>query len=524
MQLSFRFAAKTDVGKVRKKNDDSAYVGRFLAALGDGMGGHAGGNVASATAILGLAPLDHNQHTDAALDLVDEIQNANLLMNEIVKTSPELAGMGTTLTALLIDGDTIQFAHIGDSRAYRLRADIFEQVSLDHTFVQRLVDEGRLLPEQAKTHPHRNVIARVLGDSDASPEVDLATLDVELGERWLLCSDGLTDVVSLEEIEHYVRSIESLEELTEVLVQRTLDGGSPDNVTVAVVDVVDADTLPAESYAPAVPTQPRREPVDPSAPSAAILRQDLNRRPHVLVGAASLATETGMLPVVTAHSAEKRAAGADAVETQPADSAAEGAEELSDDPGTAQSYPAKPRRWMMPAILGTLLLILAAIGMFGYMWTQTRYYVGENNGKVAIYNGVSQKIGPISLSHVQETTAIDIAVLPENARQGVHNTYAANDLSHAESIVESLKTMARAMNCFPAVTSPSASPGASPSGSASTSASPSPSGSSSATPSASPSAKPSGSASSSPSASSTTSPGSAPGPTVSSGPTTICGG
>ncbi len=511
MQLAFRYAAKTDVGRVRKKNDDSAYVGRSLAVLGDGMGGHAGGNVASATAILGLAPLDHNEHQDAALDLVDEIQNANLLMNEIVKSSPELAGMGTTLTALLIDGDKIQFAHIGDSRAYRLRGDVFEQVSLDHTFVQRLVDEGRLLPEQAKTHPHRNVIARVLGDSDASPEVDLATLDVELGERWLLCSDGLTDVVSLEEIEHCVRTASSLEEITEVLVQRTLDGGAPDNVTVAVVDVVDAAAVPAPPST-AVEGTPAPKVVDPSAPSAALLRQDLNKRPHVLVGAASLATQTGMLPVVTAHSAEKRTPA-----PAPDGEAAPPQEETGDAEAAASTgaYPAKGRRWMMPAVLGTLVLLLAAVATFGYMWTQTRYYVGEQDGKVAIYNGVSQQIGPISLSHVQEKTTIDVAVLPENARQGVRRTYAANDLRHAESIVDSLKTMARAMNCSPAVEAPTAKPAPSSS---------SPSASPSASPSGKATAKPGASSSAKASPSTTVTPGSAPGPQSSAAPTTICGG
>lgn len=512
MQLAFDYAARTDVGKIRQKNDDSAYVGRYLAVLGDGMGGHAGGNVASATAVLGLAPLDAPSHEDAALSLADEIQNANLLMNEIVKTSPELAGMGTTLTALLIDGDKLQFAHIGDSRAYRLRGEIFEQVSLDHTFVQRLVDEGRLLPEQAKTHPHRNVIARVLGDSDASPEVDLATLEVEIGERWLLCSDGLTDVVSLAEIEEVVRTAGSLSEITEILVSRTLEGGAPDNVTVAVVDVVDASTLPAEALQPA-PAAERtaRGPVDPDAPSAALLRQDLNRKPHVLVGAASLATETGMLPVVTAHTNTSSAE-----ESAPT---AEGTPAEAEEPEEADlpvSYPAQRRPWLMPAVLGTLVALLLLVGSLGYMWTQTRYYVGQQDGKVTIFNGVAQQFGPIQLSHVQEQTGVDVAVLPENARQNLQRTLAARDLTHAQSIVESLRSMARAQSCFPSVQAPTVKPTPSGSAKASPSASPtasptaSPSPSASAKPSPSPTAKASG-ASASPSASA-------------SGTTTLCEG
>lgn len=505
MQLAFTFAAKTDVGQVRRKNDDSAYTGRYLAVLGDGMGGHAGGNVASATAVLGLAPLDRRDQDDAALNLADEIQNANLLMNEIVKTRPELAGMGTTLTALLIDGDRIQFAHIGDSRAYRLRGDVFEQVSLDHTFVQRLVDEGRLLPEQAKTHPHRNVIARVLGDSDASPEVDLATLEVELGERWLLCSDGLTDVVSLAEIEEVVRSTDSLTEICDVLVERTLEGGAPDNVTVAVVDVVDAETLPADPVpAPERLQSAHKAPVDPEAPSAAILRQDLNRRPHRLVGAASLATETGMLPVVTAHSSEQRAAAEGAADADSSEDSSEEGESV------VQAYPARRRPWLLPAVLGVLVLLLAVVGTLGYMWTQTRYYVGEHDGKVAVYNGVAQHLGPLSLSHVQEESNVDVAVLPENARQNLQRTVAARDLGHAQSIVESLRSMARAQSCFPSGHANGAKPSPSKSGKPGESASPSPSPKASSKP----SSKASGSAS----------PGSAPGPSSSTDRSTICGG
>ncbi|GAA1350200.1 PP2C family protein-serine/threonine phosphatase [Falsarthrobacter nasiphocae] len=515
MQLVFDFAARTDVGQVRQKNDDSAYAGRRLAVLGDGMGGHAGGNVASATAVLGLAPLDRPGLEDAALSLADEIQNANLLMNEIVKTNPELSGMGTTLTALLIDGDRLQFAHIGDSRAYRLRDGVFEQVSLDHTFVQRLVDEGRLLPEQAKTHPHRNVIARVLGDSDASPEVDLATLDIHVGERWLLCSDGLTDVVSLEEIEEVVRSTEDLDAITDILVRRTLEGGAPDNVTVAVVDVREEGTEKPHPSAPVTRPSPAPSEAAADAPSAALLRQDLERRPHVLVGAAALATETGQLPVVTAHTAESRALAADdapAATDEPADSEKHlGADEDHPEAGSARKRE-RNRPWMLPAVLGVLVLLVALVGTLGYMWTQTRYYVGEDNGKVAVYNGVSQRLGPVRLSHVQETSSIDVAVLPENARQNVSRSIPANDLAHAESIVESLRSMARAHNCFPAVTAPGGKGSPSPSASASPSGKATPSPSASASPK--PSAKPSTSAST----------GSAPGPSVAPGPTTtICG-
>ncbi len=193
MGIAFRFAARSDVGRVRSKNDDSGYAGHYLAVVADGMGGHVGGDVASATTVLDLAPLDHaGFNGNAGVYLADEIVNANIIMNELVDLNPRLAGMGTTCTALLIDGDRIEMAHIGDSRAYRLRGGIFEQVTTDHTFVQRLLQEGRISPEDAAQHPHKNVIMRVLGDVDASPELELRTLDAQVGEKWILSSDVWT--------------------------------------------------------------------------------------------------------------------------------------------------------------------------------------------------------------------------------------------------------------------------------------------------------------------------------------------
>ena len=237
--LIMRYAARSDVGRIRAKNDDSAYVGRHLAVVADGMGGHAGGDVASAATVLDMLHLDHGDYDgDAGTVLADEIQTANSLLSELVHINPKLAGMGTTVTALLLAEGKLHFAHIGDSRAYRLRDGVFEQVSIDHTFVQRLIDEGRLRPEEAETHPHKNVLMRVLGDVDASPELDLDTLEVKPGERWLLCSDGLNYVAG-HVVERTVRETKDLRECVETLVNLTLEAGSPDNVTVVMLEIVE---------------------------------------------------------------------------------------------------------------------------------------------------------------------------------------------------------------------------------------------------------------------------------------------
>ncbi|MCC3272006.1 protein phosphatase 2C domain-containing protein [Arthrobacter zhangbolii] len=464
---------------VRFKNDDSAYVGRYLAVVADGMGGHAGGNVASASTVLDLVHLDSQVHDDEPLTvLADEIQAANSLLSELVTTSPQLSGMGTTVTALLLHDRRLALAHIGDSRAYRLKNDRFEQISIDHTFVQRLIDEGRLRPEEAEVHPHKNVLMRVLGDVDASPELDLATFEVEPGERWLLCSDGLTAVLRDSDIEGILRGTPDLQECVDTLVELTLAGGSPDNVTVAVIQIdedADLDTEPSAAGEPprttSVAALPRTTAAasatapdsstagsadqestdtDPDADErerAALIRQDLSSRPHVLVGAASLATETGQIPIVTQRSAERRAAR---MLTHKAEN------EDPQDPQPDQDAQPRWRRWLLPTFLTVLALLLAAVVWLGYTWTQTRYYVGSYDNRVAIYNGVSQTVGPIQLSHVTDISDIPVDSLSEYHRNRVEETLPARDLEHAGEIVNELRDTAKAVLCPPADPAPDA--------------------------------------------------------------------
>ncbi|MCC9144245.1 MULTISPECIES: PP2C family serine/threonine-protein phosphatase [unclassified Arthrobacter] len=463
---------------VRFKNDDSAYVGRYLAVVADGMGGHAGGNVASASTVLDLVHLDSDSHEDEPLTiLADEIQAANSLLSELVTTSPQLSGMGTTVTALLLHDQRLALAHIGDSRAYRLKDGRFEQISIDHTFVQRLIDEGRLQPEEAEVHPHKNVLMRVLGDVDASPELDLASFEVEPGERWLLCSDGLTAVLRDSDIEGVLRGSSDLQECVDTLVELTLAGGSPDNVTVAVIEIAEdtnAGSGPATAQFPCQGSGSRDAAVAAAAPPvvddapdtattpetangtdagddadddesererAALIRQDLASRPHVLVGAAALATETGEIPIVTKRSAERRAAR---MLTHKADTGQAAEQQTGDSPRPAW------KRWLLPAFLTVVALLLAVAVWLGYTWTQTRYYVGSYDNRVAIFNGVSQTLGPIHLSHVTDVSDIPVDSLSEYHRNRVEDTLPARDLEHAGKIVTELRDTAKAVLCPPA--------------------------------------------------------------------------
>ncbi|WP_284982806.1 protein phosphatase 2C domain-containing protein [Arthrobacter sp. efr-133-TYG-118] len=512
LPLIMRYAARSDVGRVRSKNDDSAYAGRHLAVVADGMGGHAGGDVASASTVLDMIHLDHDSYPDGAETvLADEIQTANSLLSELVHVDPKLAGMGTTVTALLLEGRRLHFAHIGDSRAYRLRNGKFEQISVDHTFVQRLIDEGRLRPEEAETHPHKNVLMRVLGDVDASPELDLDELDVEPGERWLLCSDGLNYVQGAV-VEQVVRETKDLAECAELLVELTLANGAPDNVTVVLLEIVEetgdnlgtaaVDVVKPEAAAPAkepganspetgrvTPAVTRPETTSDTGPSAAaakpiaatepaatrpgkpagapepptatdphlgehlsaeILREELASRPHELVGAAATAADTGSIPTIAGRSVARRAA---TVLTHKAEQ----------DRQDQQPLVARKRRWLTPAIAAVLAIFVVAGLWLGYAWTQTRYYVGEFDQHVAIFNGISQSLGPFQLSKVEAKTNIRMDSLPEFTQQVVRQTVPARDLSDAQQIVKNLQekgTTGLPVNCPTGTAKPTASPGA----------------------------------------------------------------
>lgn len=420
MALYLDFAARSDVGKVRKKNDDSGYAGRYFAVVADGMGGHVGGDVASASTVLDLVHLDRPHVENPATTLADEIQSANIILNELVDQNPKLSGMGTTVTAVLLTGDRFRFAHIGDSRAYRLKDGVWEQVSRDHTFVEKLLEEGRITPAEAKVHPHRNVIMRVLGDSDASPELDLLEYPVEPGEMWMLCSDGINAVVPEEETERIMRSSASVREAADRLVERTLELGSPDNVTAVVVQVLDDAATP-----PSIHASPRPEDPSPDTEqlkvaadgdleaNQAILRHEMAARPHDLVGAAQLATESGQIPLVTQRSGERRAAAL----------LNRKAAQLEAEALAASRHPLRGQgrraRWLLPSILVVCVALLASVLWFGYSWTQTRYYVGVQDGKVAVFQGISQDLGPLKLSHVDTPTQIPLDVLPDYTQQGL---------------------------------------------------------------------------------------------------------
>ena len=229
MTIALRYAARSDVGLVRANNQDSAYAGPHLLVVADGMGGHAGGDVASSVAVATLAPLDDEAHgPDDALEELDRALHA--AQDELLHRAdadPELAGLGTTVTALLRAGSKLAMAHIGDSRAYLLREGALTQVTTDHTFVQHLVSTGKITAEEAETHPQRSVVMRVLGDFDMEIVPDLSVREARPGDRWLLCSDGLSGVVSADTLAETLRSVTDVGSCADRLVQLALRARRP---------------------------------------------------------------------------------------------------------------------------------------------------------------------------------------------------------------------------------------------------------------------------------------------------------
>lgn len=399
-------AALSDVGKVRANNQDSGYAGRGLFVVADGMGGHAGGDVASAIALNRVKEADTTYATaeDAQVALQSALIAANALLAEAVFEHPELTGMGTTVSAVARVGDQVALAHIGDSRIYLLRDGELTQVSIDHTFVQRLVDTGRITEEEALVHPRRSVLMRVLGDVDAHPEIDTWVLDTQADDRWLICSDGLTGVVKNDELAVLLASKDSPTSVAESLVRASLDGGAPDNVTIVIVDI-DRGEAAKESVtvgAAAVPLA---------------FEQDVAR-------------SKAWMPSLHLHPV-RPATGPTHFEPQ--------TEDYFDELIEEDQRRARRRRatWLTAVILLVVAIVLAIF--LGIQWTQSRFYVGHAaDGNVAIFQGVQQSLGPIALSHVYDESTTNLSELTPYQRQQVKQTINADSLDDARRIVSQL--------------------------------------------------------------------------------------
>ena len=405
MGIQLRFAAYSDVGLVRSNNQDGGYASPNLLVLADGMGGAAAGDVASSVTVGHLAALDDDVYgaDDLLPVLRKSVNEAHVDLVERAENDPNLAGMGTTCIALLRSSNKLAMVHIGDSRAYLLRDGKLTQVTHDHTLVQFLVDHGQLTPEEAEHHPKRNVIMRALGDTPGDVELDESVREAMPGDRWLLCSDGLFGVVAHETIEETL-SRRNLNAAGEKLIELALAGGAPDNVTVVLAEVVDDSDTGS--------IQRSQQPI--VVGSAAVD----HRRPSR--GGKSAAAKAAALPPASADSP-------DTGQSQDEAAAPEGAE--------------RRRSRVLPrvAVLFGVLAIIGAVLFGAYTWTQSRYYVASHNGRVTIYRGISQSLGPIKLSHIQEETDIKVGDLQPAARERLEANISRGSLEEARKVISNLR-------------------------------------------------------------------------------------
>ena len=396
-------AAASNVGKIRSNNQDSGYAGYALFVVADGMGGHAGGDVASAIATKRIMEADrlYLSAQDAEFALQAALIAANSQLAETVFEHTELTGMGTTVSALVVLDDQVAIAHIGDSRIYLLRDGELSQITTDHTFVQRLVDSGRITEAEAMVHPRRSVLMRVLGDVEASPEIDTSILVTLAGDRWLICSDGLSGVVSNTGIGNALRSPIDAQGVADRLVKESLDGGAPDNVTIVVVDIGSGELRQGEPLVVGSASAPLafgEEPVRARAPRISSLRLHPVRETHFEPDSQDYLSEL-----------------------------------IEED---ARRAVRRKVTWLAGIVL--LVVAIAGAAVLGYQWTQSRYFVGVEGSTVAIYQGIQQDLGPIKLSSVYQDTDLELNELRVYDRQQVERTINAASLRDAQLIVERL--------------------------------------------------------------------------------------
>ncbi len=433
MTLSLRFAAGSHKGMIREGNEDSGYAGPRLLAIADGMGGQAAGEVASSEVISTIVTLDDDiPGSDILTSLGTAVRRANDQLRVMVEEDPQLEGMGTTLTALLWTGQRLGLVHVGDSRAYLLRDGLLTQITQDHTWVQRLVDEGRITEEEATTHPQRSLLMRALGSGE-HVEPDLSIREVRVGDRYLICSDGLSGVVSHQTLEDTLAGYQAPNETVQELIQLALRGGGPDNITCIVADVLDvddSDTLAGQlNDTPVV--------VGAVADSQLPLSD-----PRHLQTPAGRASELGRTPPPQQTGPAGSFGPPGSGDPTMAGAAPMGSFGSFDDADLDK--PVKKRKWLKRSVILVVILGVIGGGLYaGYRWTQTQYYVGAKDQHVAVYQGIDQKLAWISLSKVhQDRPEIELKYLPAYQRDQVEATIALSSLGQATDKADELAKQA----------------------------------------------------------------------------------
>ncbi|CAN5407550.1 protein phosphatase 2C domain-containing protein [soil metagenome] len=405
MSIALSYAARSHIGLgTKSRNEDSAYAGPELLVLCDGMGGHAAGDVASSLIVGELVHLDGEADgADDMLDVLsDSLSAANDRLAEVSHESTESSGMGTTCIAMLRSGNKLAVANIGDSRAYLRRGTRVTQITRDHSFVQQLLDEGRISKEEAVHHPQRSLVTQVLtGRADDNP--DLTVRELRAGDRLLLCSDGLTDYVAEDTVSDILRSDGSPGDIADQLIAISLRAAARDNVTVVVADAVDTEGS-----------------TNPQVVGAASERRGMR-----------MLDEDGQSPAAKAAALTRLT------------------QEAPEAPVLAEENHSGAMAWVRRGIVGlAALAVIAAAGYGTYVWSQQQYYVGDSDGSVTIYRGLAQDLGPWALSKPDVVTDVAVDDLPDYYQERVASTLSADDLPDAENTVEELRGLIQ-IDCTP---------------------------------------------------------------------------
>ena len=424
MPLQLRYVAHSEIGLIRKNNQDSGYASPHLLVVADGMGGAAAGDLASAVAIDSMRKIEGPSKGEQMLEvLAGAIHEANDKIAELVESDLSLDGMGTTVTGAMFDGVELGLAHIGDSRAYLYRAGHLERLTHDDTWVQSLVDEGKISESEAAMHPHRSLLLKVLNGQPTN-DPDLTMVPVKLGDRLMFCSDGVSGLIDDDMIEIGLQ-LSDINDALQRLVVESLHEGGIDNITVIVADVVESggndDLLvlgAASEQAIRAPGAPRRQ-----------LQEDDEGIEETLV-------------------------------TRLAD--------FESTPDDEERYsPQAPHHGRLRRpVIGVLVLVLVAVAGLGmaYAWTRTQYFVGADRDQVAIFQGLSESIPGLSLSRVYEVQQLTVGELPPFYQEQVRAKIDVPSLDSARATVAELGEAAK--RCAPQPTT-SARPTASPSSKAS---------------------------------------------------------
>ena len=409
-RLRLDYGAVSDVGRVRRDNQDSGYAGPWLLTVCDGVGGAARGDIASATAIQQLRKLDEPPTEDLLGQVAGALHRAHDRIGELVDEDPSLNGTSTTATVALFDGTRLGMGHVGDSRAYLYRSGEITQLTKDHTFVQSLIDEGRITEEDARVHPHRNLILKAL-DGIHETEPDLFHIGLAAGDRVLLCSDGASGVLDDGRLAD-ILSTGGPDFAAVELVRASLEAGSSDNVTCIVADVVDGST-----------------PVDSDEPILVGAAAELRRRSRSSKGSlfrGHRSGDTGELEPVAAEIPDDVPF---AISNDPLD------------PEQARYAPRPPRRfvWLKGLLAAIVVIGIGWIALASaYSWSQQQYFVGEQDGSVVIFRGLNADLPGVSLSSPYETTDVRVDKLSDFDAGKVREGIDAGSLDAARRAVDNL--------------------------------------------------------------------------------------